>query len=358
MARKSAHITGRSSLFASFVLERARTDYNAGLMRKHSMLFLLPLVASLSLPVAGLSQDLSSAQNESGNYTLRVNANLVILNATVVNRRNALVSGLGKDDFQIYEDRILQPIKQFSHEDVPVTVGLVIDNSGSMASKRTDVIDAAMLFAQSSNPQDQMFVVNFNEHVSYGLPADILFTDKPDRLVVALSSIRTIGETALYDAIATALGRLKQGKSDKKVLVAISDGGDNASKRSLAQVIEMAKLSNAIIYTIGIFDVQDGDQNPGVLKRFAKETGGEAFFPESSKEIASICKEIAQDIRSQYTLAYVPSIPRQDGGYRAIEVRAGAPGEGRLMVRTRAGYSIPSASPTPASRMAGHDLHR
>jgi VWFA-related protein len=358
MARRTEPTTDRSLRLISLALECAQNDYNVGLMCKHSMLILLPLVAALSLPFSALSQDSYSTQNESGNYTLRVNANLVILNATVVNRHNALVSGLGKNDFQIYEDRVLQPIKQFSHEDIPVTVGLVIDNSGSMASKRTDVIDAAMLFAQSSNPHDQMFVVNFNEHVSYGLPADILFTDKPDRLVIALSSIRTIGETALYDAIATALDRLKQGKSDKKVLIAISDGGDNASKHSLAQIVEMAKLSNAIIYTIGIFDQQDGDQNPGVLKRFAKETGGEAFFPESSKEIASICKGIAEDIRSQYTLAYVPSIPRQDGGYRVIEVRAGAPGEGRLMVRTRAGYSIPSSSLTPASRIAGHDLHR
>jgi VWFA-related protein len=258
-----------------------------------------------------------------------------------LDHHNALVSGLVKDDFQVYENHVLQPIKHFSHEDVPVTVGLVIDNSGSMKPKRADVIAAGLSFALSSNPLDQMFVVNFNEHVSYGLPEGTPFTYRRDQLQRALSAIHTIGETALYDAIASALDHLKQGKCDKKVLIVISDGGDNASKHSLAQVIGMAKTSDAIIYTIGIFDEQDGDQNPGVLKRFAKETGGEAFFPESSQEIAPICGGIARDIRNQYTLAYVPAIPMLDGGYRSVEVKVSSPVHGRLSVRTRAGYSVP-----------------
>jgi VWFA-related protein len=321
-----------------------------------SLLFPIVPVVSIALPVFAWSQDSYSVQKNSGaDYTLRVNANLVILSATVLDHRNALVSGLDKDDFQVYEDHVLQQIKDFSHEDVPVTVGLVVDNSGSMGPKRADVIAAALSFARSSNPQDQMFVVNFNEHVSFGLPAEIPFTDRRDQLQLALSAIRTIGETALYDAIATALDHLKQGKCDKKVLIVISDGGDNASKHNLAQVIEMAKTSDAIIYAIGIFDEQDGDQNPGVLKRFAKETGGEAFFPESSKDIASICAGIARDIRNQYTLAYVPAISKLDGRYRTVEVKANAPGHERLSVRTRTGYFVLSA---PAlSETVGHDSH-
>ena len=327
--------------------------------RKHSLLFLLALIAVIFLSDAAASQDANSAQkNSNGDYTLRVNANLVILSATVLNHHNALVSGLDKGDFQVFEDHVLQPIKHFSHEDIPVTVGLVIDNSGSMGPKRADVIEAALSFARLSNPQDQMFVVNFNEHVSFGLPADIFFTDRQDQLQRALASIHTIGETALYDAIAAALDHLKKGRCDKKVLIVISDGGDNASKHSLARVIDMAKASNAIIYTIGIFDERDGDQNPGVLKRFAKETGGEAFFPESSNEIASICGGIARDIRNQYTLAYAPSILKQDGGYRTIDVKVSAPGQGRLSVRTRTGYSVPSATLTPAAGKVGHDPHR
>ncbi|MGD0831061.1 MAG: VWA domain-containing protein [Terracidiphilus sp.] len=328
-----------------------RTDW----MRKYPLPCLLAIALPLFLSEMSLCQDSAPTGTESSTYTLRVNTNLVILSATVLNRHNALVSGLDKDDFQVLEDRVLQPIKQFSHEDIPVTVGLVIDNSASMGSKRTDVIDAALLFAQSSNPRDQMFVVNFNEHVSYGLPEDIPFTDRQERLRLALSSIKAIGETALYDAIAAALDHLKQGKCDKKVLIVISDGGDNASKHTLAQAIEMAKASDAIIYTIGIFDDQDGDQNPGVLKRFAKETGGEAFFPESPKEIAAICEGIARDIRTQYTLTYVPTNPQRDGGYRVIDVRASARGQGRLLVRTRAGYAVPLP---PATEVTGHDLHR
>jgi VWFA-related protein len=286
-----------------------------------------------------------------------MDTNLVVLSATVVDHHNALVSGLDKNDFQIYEDHVLQQIKDFSHEDLPVTVGLVIDNSGSMASKRTDVIAAAMLFARSSNPQDQMFVVNFNEHVSYGLPAGIPFTDKPDQLQLGLSNITAIGQTALYDAIATALDHLQQGNSDKKVLILICDGDDNASKHTLAQIIEMARHSGAIIYAVGIFNEQDGDQKPDVLKRFAKETGGEAFFPQSSKELSVICEGIAHDIRNQYTLAYVPKIIKQDGGYRVIDMKVSSTSRGRLSARTRAGYFVPLILPAPGSGTAAHDSH-
>ena len=277
---------------------------------------------------------------------------MVVLSATVLDRHNGLVSGLEKDDFQIYEDGVPQQIKQFSHEDIPVTVGIVVDNSGSMGPKRNDVIAAALAFARSSNPQDQMFVVNFNEHVSLALPTDTPFTDRKDKLQAALSTIETAGETALYDGIAVALDHLKLADRDKRVLILISDGGDNASKHSLAQVIGMAKQSTAIIYSIGIFDEQDGDQKPAVLERLAKETGGEAFFPESSKSVTAICEGIAHDIRNQYTLTYVPNIPSQDGRYRTIQVKATAHGRGHLSVRTRAGYSVPLDIPDTASKGA------
>ena len=275
---------------------------------------------------------------------------MVMLSATVVDRHNALVSGLSKGDFQVYEDGALQQIKDFSHDDIPVTAGIVVDNSGSMAPKRDDVIAAALAFARASNPQDQMFVVNFNDRVSFGLPPDVPFTDRQEQLRRALSGIGAIGQTSLYDGIAVALDHLKLGNRERKVLIVISDGGDNASKHSLAQVLGMARQSTAIIYAIGIFDEQDGDQNPSVLRRLAKETGGEAFFPESSRDITSICEGIARDIRNQYTLTYVPTIASQDGSYRAIEVRASAPGRGRLLVRTRTGYSVPVNTPESGSQ--------
>jgi VWFA-related protein len=266
---------------------------------------------------------------------------MVVLSATAEDHKHIPVSGLGEDDFQVYEDGVLQPIKQFSHEDIPVTVGLVIDNSGSMSTKRADVIAAALAFARSSNPQDQMFVVNFNEKVSFGLPDYTLFTDQVAQLEVALSRIASNGETALYDAIAVALEHLRKGTRDKKVLIVISDGGDNASQHKLADIMALAGQPDAIIYTIGIFDEQDADRNPGVLRRLAKDTGGEAFLPKSLKDVAPICERIAHDIRNQYTLAYVPTNKKRDGAYRVIQVKASAPGRGQLLVRTRTGYFAP-----------------
>jgi VWFA-related protein len=311
---------------------------------------LIALIGLLLVPFVSRAQASSPLQKSSRqDYTIKLNADMVVLSATVLDRHNSLVSGLSKDDFQVYEDGALQQIRNFSHEDIPVSAGIVVDNSGSMGSKRADVIAAALAFAQSSNPQDQMFVVNFNEHVSLGLPANIPFTSRKDQLQLALSRIQTIGQTALYDGITVALDHLKQGSSDKKVLILISDGGDNASKHSLAQVISMAKQSAAIIYAIGIYDDQDAERNPDVLRRFAKETGGEAFFPESPRDIPSICEGIAHDIRNQYTLTYVPTITSQDGRYRAIEVKASTRSRGRLSVRTRAGYSVPLSIPEVGS---------
>jgi VWFA-related protein len=278
---------------------------------------------------------------------------MVILRATAQDRKNVLVSGLGKDDFQVYEDGALQTIKSFSHEDIPVAVGLVIDNSGSMMPKRADVIAAALAFARSSNPQDQMFVVNFNEKVWFGLPDNIPFTGEVPQLEVVLSRMKPDGETALYDAIAVALEHLKKGSRDKKVLIVISDGGDNASKHKLAEVMALVGQSDAIVYTIGIFDDQDPDRDPRVLNRLAKNTGGEAFLPESLKDVAPICERIAHDIRNQYTIAYVPTNRSRDGSYRSIQVKASERGRRRLLVRTRTGYFAPSAvQPSPTAKAA------
>ncbi len=290
-------------------------------------------------------------------YTIKTNVDLVVVRATTQDRKNILVSGLNKDDFQVYEDGVLQPIKYFSHEDVPVTVGLVVDNSGSMKAKRHDVIAAALAFARSSNPQDQMFVVNFNERVSFGLPVNVAFTDQVTQLQIALSRVAANGETALYDAVAVALEHLKKGDRDKKVLIVVSDGGDNASKHKLTEIMTLAGQPGAIIYTIGIFDNQDPDRNPGVLKRFAKETGGEAFLPESLADVTPICERIARDIRNQYTIAYVPTNKKRDGTYRVIQVKASSPGYGRLSVRTRTGYFAPSALPPPAAKVIDHETH-
>jgi Ca-activated chloride channel homolog len=320
---------------------------------------LVIVLVLIAPPIFAGAQESSPLKNRSGDeYTISVNVNMVVLRATAQDHKGVLVSGLGKDDFQVYEDGVLQQIKYFSHEDIPVTVGLVIDNSGSMRPKRADVIASALAFARSSNPQDQMFVVNFNEKVSFGLPDNTPFTDQVARLEVALSRIAANGETALYDAVAVAIEHLKKGNRDKKVLIVISDGGDNASKHKLTEIMALVGQPDAIIYTIGIFDEQDGDRNPGVLKRLAKDTGGEAFLPESLKDVAPICERIAHDIRNQYTIAYVPTNRSRDGSYRVIQVKASARSRGRLLVRTRTGYFAPSTSqPSPTAKATDHEAH-
>jgi Ca-activated chloride channel family protein len=316
-----------------------------------STLRCLGALVVLVLPSLARPQQSSPLPSHQGDdYTISVNVAVVVLRATAQDHKGILVSGLGKDDFQVYEDGALQPVKYFSHEDIPVTVGLVIDNSGSMKPKRVDVIAAALAFARSSNPLDQMFVVNFNEKVSFGLPDNTPFTGQVAQLEVALSRTAANGETALYDAVATALDHLKKGNRDKKVLIVISDGGDNASKHKLTEIMPLARQSDAIIYTVGIFDEQDDDRNPGVLKRLAKDTGGEAFLPESSKDVVPICERIAHDVRNQYTIAYIPTNRKRDGTYRVIQVKASAPGRGSLLVRTRTGYYAPSVLPPPVAK--------
>jgi VWFA-related protein len=181
------------------------------------------------------------------------------------------------------------------------------------------------------------------------LPEDTPFTDQVPELELALSRIITNGQTALYDGIAAALEHLKKGNRDKKVLIVISDGGDNASKNNLAQIMATAQHADAIIYTIGLFDEEDEDRNPHVLKQLATDTGGDVFLPQSLKEAVPICERIAHDIRNQYTIAYVPANNKRDGTYRAIQVKASAPGRGHLLVRTRAGYRAPLDPPTPTA---------
>jgi Ca-activated chloride channel homolog len=286
-------------------------------------------------------------------YTISICVEMVVLNATVRDHRGVLVSGLAKEDFQVYEDGIPQQIERFSHEDIPVAVGLIIDNSTTMGPKRPEVIASALAFAHSSNPEDQMFVVLFNENVSFGLPDNMPFTDKAAQLEVALTGIAADGMTALYDAVAAALEHLEKGNRDKKVLIVISDGGDNASKLKLDRVLTMAGKSDAIIYTIGIFDETNPERNLRALKELAKATGGEAFLPASAKDVVPICKRIANDIRNQYSITYQSTNKRQDGSYRAIKVTAGAQNGKSLFVRTRAGYNAPLESqPAPKSEQS------
>jgi VWFA-related protein len=268
-----------------------------------------------------------------------VNVDLVVLNATVRDQKGRVASDLRQPDFDVFEDGVRQSIRLFRHEDVPVTVGLVIDHSGSMRPKLASVIAAARTFIQSSSTDDQVFVVNFNENITRGLPAAIPFTNRPDELAKAISGTPATGKTALYDAVWTAREWLAGGSRDKKVLIVISDGGDNASAHTLADLLKAGNKSNIQVFTIGIFDPDDPDKNPAVLRQLALATGGEAFVPEELSEVVSVCESIANDIRSQYTLGYLSSAGTEGAGYHLIKVLARGTGKARLYVRTRSGYS-------------------
>lgn len=309
-------------------------------------LLLTVLMASAASqgPPAGQGHDL-------GSYRISVDVALVVLHATVIDRQGGFVSDLGAQDFAVYENGVQQRIRIFKGEDVPVTVGLVVDHSTTMLPKLAEVTAAARTFVQSSNREDEMFVVNFNEKVSLGLPGALRFTDSTTELEHAITRVDTGGQTALYDAIFKGLEESKAGSRDKKVLIVVSDGGDNASAHSLGQVMKLAAHSSAVIYTIGLFDENDPDRNPDVLKHLARATGGEAFLPEQLSDVVTICGRIARDIRHQYTIGYVPSDRTRDGAYRAIRVVAQAKDHGRLSVRTRTGY-IGGGEPRPGEQSA------
>ncbi len=278
-------------------------------------------------------------------YKISVTVDLVVLHATVRDRKGGFVSDLHERDFAVYEDGVRQSIRLFRHEDIPVTVGLVIDHSGSMRSKLPEVIAAARTFVRTSNPEDRLFVVNFNERVTLGLPDAVSFTDRAEELERAISRMPAMGMTALYDAAIEGLERFQAGSRDKGALIIVSDGGDNASKHTLARLVSMAEQSSAVIYAIGVFDETDVDRNPGLLRRLARTTGGEAFFPRQLDEVVAICERIAHDIRNQYTIGYVSSNTGKAGVFRAIRVAAGGTA-GKLQVRARSGY-IAGGEPLP-----------
>jgi len=280
----------------------------------------------------------TSRAQDPESYRIAVDVDLVVLHPTVRDRKRLFVSDLREQDFEVYEDGVRQSIRLFQYEDTPVTVGLVVDHSRSMLPKLAQVTAAARTFVQSSNPEDQVFVVNFNEAVSLGLPDAIPFTNSSTELEDAILNAPAAGMTALYDAVVEGIEHLQVGTHDKKALLVLSDGGDNASALGLAGVLKIAEQSSAIIYTVGLFDDEDPDRNPNVLRRLAHETGGEAFFPDQLGAVVSVCESIARDIRNQYTIGYVSTNVTPKGTYRAVRVVARAAGRGKLFVRTRAGY--------------------
>ena len=270
-----------------------------------------------------------------------MNVENVLLDVSVRDKSGQWVSGLSKDNFQVIENGEPQSIDWFTSEDIPVTLGIVLDTSASMRPKRPEAITAALAFVRTSNPHDEMFVVSFNERVHFALPNEVPFSDDPVKLRDALIMLEPSGRTALYDAIAKALAHAETGSHGRKALLVISDGGDNASAIDWKEMEKLALESKATIFTIGIFSPEDKDKNPGVLKQLARITGGEAYMPRKLTDLSGICQLVAKDIRNRYVLSYTPDHKKPVGRERKIQVNAQSGDRGKMSVTTRTRYLAP-----------------
>jgi Ca-activated chloride channel family protein len=271
---------------------------------------------------------------------------LVVLHVAVRDTRGGYIGGLDQDAFRVSENKQPQTIRFFNNQDAPVTVGLLIDSSRSMAPNREMVIAASMAFTKAMNPQDEFFVLGFNEDLHIPLPPTRPFTHEEPILRVALvQAIKAIGQTAVYNALNAGFDYVKMGSFERQVLVVISDGGDNASEVTRAQVMANAQASNAVIYTIALVDPMDTEADPGFLKQLSELTGGVAFRPKTIGEVEEILHRVARDIRNMYTLGYVPSNAesavrgeRKREELRRVAVDVRLPTGQKVAVRTRRAY--------------------
>ena len=277
-------------------------------------------------------------------FTSSESVRRVVLYATV-RGDDGFVADLTASDFTILEDGKPQKLLEFQREDVPVAIGLLVDNSRSMLTRRDEVVEAAKTFVRATNPQDEIFILHFNEQLSYGLPKNVPFTADRALLGEALDRMNLDGRTALYAAIAEGLSHLGTSNLTKKALIVISDGGDNVSEIKLDDVVKRADLSGASFYGIGIYDPDDGEADPKTLRNLANRTGGESFFPERLAEVRSLCERIALTMRNQYTLSYSPPSVDTKPAYHRIEVKVKDPQKRKLTVRTRTGYYTTPIAP-------------
>jgi VWFA-related protein len=299
-----------------------------------------PQTAQPQSPAAGApsTQSPSTQQpsSENGTFVIRKNVDEVLLHATVVDDKGHIVTDLDKSAFTVYEDGKQQEIVSFRHEDIPVAMGLLIDNSGSMREKRAKVNQAALNLVRSSNPQDEVFIVNFNDE--YYLDQD--FTNDLLKLKEALEKIDAKGGTALYEALVASAENFKNAKLDRRILFVVTDGEDNASRETLEQAVKQLQEENGpSVYAIGILGEEEHPKRARrALEIITQRTGGVAFFPKTLDEVDEISKQVAHDIRNQYTIGYKPTNPRSSGGFRQIRVEAKAKEHKKLQVRTKSGY--------------------
>jgi Ca-activated chloride channel family protein len=275
--------------------------------------------------------------NDQGVFVFRKDVDEVLLHASVIDDKQHIVTTLDRSAFTVYEDGKPQNIISFHQEDIPVSMGILIDNSGSMREKRSKVNQAALNLVRASNPKDEVFLVNFNDE--YYLDQD--FTNDLLKLKEALDKIDARGGTALYDAVVASADHLKlHARLDKKVLFVVTDGEDNASNETLERAVKHLQEENGpSVYAIGILgDEEHPKRAKKALDIITQRTGGIAFFPKTLDEVDEISRSVARDIRNQYAIGYKPTNPRGNGGFRQIRVEAKSKGHGKMMVRTKSGY--------------------
>ena len=286
-----------------------------------------------------VAEDAAEDPQDDPEFTLRSDVRLLVLDVSVKDRKGRFVPGLRGDNFAVFEDGKPQPITVFAHDDVPVTVGILVDESFSMKPKRADVLAAAEAFIRESNPHDEIFVLSFNDRVRRGLPAQVDFSSDLEQLRAALERGVPEGKTALYDAVEQGLEQLKLGRHEKKALVLISDGGDNASIHTRREIMDLVERRPVTIYTIGIYDEGDPDRTPGLLRQLAEISGGEAYFPANIDGMTGVCHRIAEDLKVRYTLGYVPQASASSkSALRHVRVRASLPGHEAATVLARSSY--------------------
>ena len=310
-----------------------------------------PDIPALKPPGPGPTPEPGEVARTSKGFTIIARVDEVTLPATVVDRDKRVITTLKPGNFAIFEDGVLQHITSFKYEDIPVSLGILVDNSGSMRAKRNAVTKAVVNLIQASNPRDEVFIVNFNDEPYL----DQDFTNKIELLREALDRVDSRGGTALYDAIIAAADHLRSGNREKKVLLVVTDGVDNESRESLEQAIRAVQNDQGPqIYAIGILD-EEGKKRQAkrALEAMTTQTGGLAFFPKTLADVDEISQEVARDIRNQYRITYKPTNPLANKGYRILRVEAHGDGRRGLEVRTRKGYfaseeKSASSAPAPA----------
>jgi Ca-activated chloride channel family protein len=303
-----------------------------------------PASTQTSAPAQAPASSQASA-SQSGDLVIRTDVDEVLLHASVIDNRQHIVTDLDKSAFTVFEDGKPQTIIHFRHEDIPVSMAIVIDNSGSMREKRNKVNQAALNLVRSSNPRDEVCIVNFNDE--YYLDQD--FTNDLLKMKEALEKINASGGTALYEAVVASADHLKRNaRLEKRVLFVVTDGEDNASLETLEQAVKQLQGENGpSVYAIGILgDEEHPKRARRALEILADRTGGLAFFPKTLDEVDEISRTVAHDIRNQYTIGYKPTSPRSVGGFRTVKVEAKSKGHGKMVVRTKTGYYAGVGAPT------------